>query len=190
MDSMDQNPYAPPRSLVVDSPAEDVAAQLPPLFAVSLPKLIVLSIFTLGLYELYWAYKHWVAIRRAERSDILPAARAFFGVIFCWALFTRIEKTGVAAKVPDAPPAGFLAIAWIILTLCWRLPDPVWVISLGAPLFTLPIQAYANRINARLAPGHDRNVRFGLTNIAWIVVGGIVLALAMVGLFMPADAGG
>ena len=53
MASMDQNPYAPPRSLVADSPAEDAATQRPPLFAVSLPKLIVLSIFTLGLYELY-----------------------------------------------------------------------------------------------------------------------------------------
>jgi hypothetical protein len=189
MTPMDQNPYAPPRSLVVDSPGGDAAAELPPLFAVSLPKLLVLSICTLGLYELYWAYKHWVAIRRVEHSDILPAARAFFGVIFCWALFTRIEKMGVAAKVPDAPPAGFLAVAWIIVTLCWRLPDPVWAISLGAPLFTLPIQAYANRIDAQLAPGHDRNARFGLANIAWIVVGGIVLALAMVGLFMPAGAG-
>jgi hypothetical protein len=187
---MDQNPYAPPRSLVVDSPAGGAGAELPPLFAVSLPKLVVLSIVTFGLYEVYWAYRHWVAIRREERSDILPAARAFFGVIFCWALFRRIEKMGNAAKVPDAPPAGFLAVAWIIVTLCWRLPDPAWVISMGAPLFTLPIQAYANRINARLAPGHDRNARFGLANIGWIVVGGSVLALAMVGLFMPADPGG
>lgn len=187
---MDQNPYAPPRSLVTDSPAAGADVAEAPLFAVSLPKLLVLSICTLGLYQIYWAYRQWGAIRRDERSDILPAPRAFFGVIFCWALFTRIEKMGLREKVPDAPPAGFLAVAWIILTLCWRLPDPVWVISMGAPLFVLPIQRYANRINARLAPGHDRNARFGWANIAWLVVGGAVLALAMVGLFLPDAAAG
>lgn len=186
---MDQNPYAPPRAVVADSPAEATEVE-PPLFAVSILKLIVLSIVTLGLYEMYWAYKHWVAIRLREQSEIMPAPRAFFGVIFAWALFRRIEKIGVAEGVPDAPPAGFLAIAWVVVTLCWRLPDPVWLISMAAPVFMLPIQAYANRINAQLAPAHDRNARFGWANIAWIVVGGIILALAIVGSMMPAtDAG-
>ena len=180
---MEHNPYAPPRAEIADVSSTSVEA---PLFAVSMLKLIVLSVFTMGLYELYWAYRHWVAIRRREHSEILPAARAFFGVIFCWSLFTRIEKTGLAAKVPDAPPAGLLAVGWIIVTLCWRLPDPAWLISLAAPVFTLPIQWYANRINARLAPGHDPNARFGWANIVWIVSGGLFLALALVGLFMPA----
>jgi hypothetical protein len=190
MASMDQNPYAPPRSLVVDPPAQAAAAAVPPLFAVSVLKLVVMSFFTLGLYEIWWCYKQWAAIRRHEHSDILPAARAIFGVLFCWSLFRRIEKLGIEEKVPDAPPAGFLAVAWIIVTLCWRLPDPVWIVSMAAPLFMLPMQSYANRINARLAPDHDRNARFGWANIAWIVVGGIVLALAMIGLFMPDPAGG
>jgi hypothetical protein len=181
---MDQNPYAPPRAVVADSYAEPSDAE-PPLFAVSMVKLIVMSVVTLGLYEMYWAYKHWVAIRRRERSEIMPAPRAFFGVIFAWPLFTRIEKIGVAEGVPDAPPGGFLAIAWIIITLCWRLPDPVWLISMGAPVFLLPMQAYANRINAKLAPAHDRNARFGWANIVWIVIGGLLLALAIVGAMMP-----
>jgi hypothetical protein len=107
-------------------------------------------------------------------------------VIFCWALFTRIEKKGLAAGVPDAPPAGFLAVCWIVVTLCWRLPDPVWLISLAASIFALPIQAYANRINDKLAPGHDRNARFGWANIVWIVLGGLMGALALVGLLLPA----
>ena len=136
---MDQNPYAPPRAVVADSPAEATEVE-PPLFAVSILKLIVLSIVTLGLYEMYWAYKHWVAIRLREQSEIMPAPRAFFGVIFAWALFRRIEKIGVAEGVPDAPPAGFLAIAWVVVTLCWRLPDPVWLISMAAPVFMLPIR--------------------------------------------------
>lgn len=177
---MDQNPYAPPRAVVADSPAEASGVEAP-LFAVSIVKLIVMSIVTLGLYEIYWAYKHWVGIRRREQSEIMPAPRAFFGVIFAWALFRRIENIGVAEGVPDAPPGGFLAICWIVVTLCWRLPDPVWWISMAAPVFMLPMQAYANRINAQLAPAHDRNARFGWANIAWIVVGAILLALAIVG---------
>jgi hypothetical protein len=78
---MDQNPYAPPRSVVVESRPED--APEAPLFAVSIAKMVVLTIATFGLYELAWLYQHWAAIRRRDHSDIWPVPRAIFGVIFC-----------------------------------------------------------------------------------------------------------
>ena len=54
-----------------------------PFFAVSVPKLILLSTCTSGLYELFWFYKNWRLVREREDSDILPFWRAFFGFFFC-----------------------------------------------------------------------------------------------------------
>ena len=45
----------------------------PVFFAVSILKFIVLSIFSLGVYDIYWFYKNWKLARAREDSDILPS---------------------------------------------------------------------------------------------------------------------
>jgi hypothetical protein len=52
----------------------------PIFFAVSIPKFIVLSICSIGIYDLYWFYKNWQLVRAREQSDISPFWRAFFGI--------------------------------------------------------------------------------------------------------------
>jgi hypothetical protein len=42
-------------------------------FPVSLPKLVVMSICTLGFYNLYWQFCHWLCIRDYEEASISPA---------------------------------------------------------------------------------------------------------------------
>ncbi len=176
---MDQNPYAPPRA-VVSEPQPRISSDAP-LFAISLTKLIVMNVVTLGIFELVWLYQHWATIRRRDRSDIWPVPRAIFGVLFGWSLFKRIQREGEQAGVQDGPPLGPLAVLWIITTMCWRLPEPFDTISLLAPVVTLWVQAHVNRINATVAPEHDRNDRFSGVNIVFIVLFCAVLALALVG---------
>jgi hypothetical protein len=47
-------------------------------FPVPLPKLVVMSICTLGFYDLYWQFCHWLYIRDYEEARISPAWRGFF----------------------------------------------------------------------------------------------------------------
>ena len=94
---MDQNPYAPPRA-VVSEPQPRISSDAP-LFAISLTKLIVMNVVTLGIFELVWLYQHWATIRRRDRSDIWPVPRAIFGVLFGWSLFKRIQREGEQAGV-------------------------------------------------------------------------------------------
>lgn len=180
---MSLNPYSPPTTEVAD--VQPVRTQQPPFFAVSLPKLAVLSLCTLGLYELYWFYKNWQIIRDREQSNIAPALRAFFAVIFCYACLARIRDHGEELGVKPSLAAGAYAMGWILTTVLWKLPDPYWLISMAAVAFLLPVQAYANRVNAAAAPGHDCNSRFTASSWITTVVGGAFLFLAVVGTFMP-----
>ena len=158
----------------------------PVFFPVSLVKLVVLSVCTLGLYEIYWFYKNWYFVKRREKSDIIPAARSIFAFFFCYALFRRVSDS--AAKTNgNRPPAGALAAGWIVTTLLWRLPDPYWLVSFAAVLFMLPIQSAINSINAKEAPDHDRNGRFSAWNIAGVVIGGLFVILGVIGTFLPAE---
>ena len=49
-----------------------------PYFPVATHKFVVLSICTLGLYDLYWFYQNWQRVRRRTREDLSPFWRAAF----------------------------------------------------------------------------------------------------------------
>ncbi len=165
--------------------AEEIApAELPPFFVVSLWKLAVMSVCTLGLYELYWFYRNWQRVRVREQKGLSPAVRAVFALIFCYPCFRRIRRYGVGIGLPPGPPMLALALLRIIVELSGVLPMPGNLISMAGFLFLLPVQAYANRINAEKVPGHDRNARLTLANWAWIVVGGSLLLLNLMALFL------
>jgi hypothetical protein len=157
-----------------------------PFFAVSLLKLTVLSICTLGLYEAYWFYKNWKIIKAREISNISPFWRAFFTPIFCIQCFLRVSDYGRAlGVVPGPPPARLLGIAWILDCLAYKLPDPYWIVTMFSFVFMLPIQAYANRINRAVDGQHDPNSRFSAWNWCAVVFGGGFFVLVLIGSLLP-----
>ncbi len=169
-----------------DSGSDAALPKEPPFFSVSPTKLLLLSVCTLGLYEIYWFYKNWSLVKRREGTNILPVARSIFAYFFCYALFRRVSTHAAEVNCNDLP-AGPLAVGWIVTTLLWRLPDPYWLVSFAAVLFLLPVQSAINSINAKIVPEHDRNERFGAWNVVALVVGGLVLVLVAIGTFLPAE---
>ncbi len=153
-------------------------------FVVSPVKLVVLSVATLGIYELYWFYENWKLIKEREKLDIMPFWRAFFGFFFCHSLFKHIKDSAGSHGVAVTFGPGTLTLAWILLTLCWRLPDPFWLISYFAVAAFLPVQKTVNTLNSLVAPHHDPNTRFSGLNIAGIVAGALLFILVVIAFFI------
>jgi hypothetical protein len=174
-----------PEHISLDLPPVPVSTQLPPFFAVPLWKLSLMSVVTFGLYEFFWFLRNWQRVRDRDEPDIMPFWRAFFGVIFCHACFERIEEYGLAKGMTPGPPILLLTILWIVFTLTWRLPNPFWAMSMLSFIFMLPMQAYANKINNESVPRHDRNARLTVWNWVGIVIGGCLLLLNFLALFLP-----
>ena len=154
-------------------------------FAVSPLKLVVMSVCTMGIYELYWFYKNWVLIKDREKIDIMPFWRSFFAYFFCYSFFKKVQASAVAVSLDKPITPGLLATGWIIITVLWKLPDPFWLITYFAVIFLLPIQAMVNDINKIVAPTHDRNRRFTGWNIFGVIVGGLFFILVLYGTFFP-----
>ena len=184
--SLPTNPYQAPETAVADLEAQ--RADAAPAFAVSITKLVVMNLATVGMYQLYWFYKHWVAIKRRTRENISPVWRTFFSVIWCYSCFSHIHDEARRHKVDNWISVGSLAAGWAITSLLGRLPDPWWMISLGSFLFLIPIQRQANALNAKVAPGADRNERFTWANWLWLGVMGCLWALVLIGLMLPEQA--
>ena len=178
--------FAPPSAEVAD--IRPATTGTPPFFAVSPIKLAVLSVCTMGVYELYWFYRNWKLIRSREETSILPFWRAFFAVLFCYPCLRRIREAGLERGVSPALPAGWLASAWIVTTVAVKLPDPYWLVTLLAVVFLVPVQSHVDRLNSLAVPGHDRNARFSAWNWVAVVLGGLLVVLAIIGTFLPEPA--
>jgi hypothetical protein len=178
---MEENVYAPPKAVVADvrSPESDPGVFF---FPVSPTKLVVMSTFTLGIYQIYWFYKQWVLIRQRSEPLIIPWARALFGFFWCYSCFEFIRNEERTLDIEPSLPAGPLAIGWIAASLGSQLPQPYFLIGFLAPLLLVPVQRHINHINAMVAPNHHENSRFSGWNWLAVVVGGIFLALIILGL--------
>lgn len=164
----------------------DPAVKGTPLFSVATHKFIVLSICTLGIYELYWCYQIWSHLKTASGENIRPFWRAAFAPLWAFALFHRIQDEALAAGVAAGWSAGALATAYFVLNAAWRLPDPWWLITFGSWIPMLPVQQSVQRMNSRYAlePG-ERNHQYTAANVLTIAFGGLLVVLSVLGALLP-----
>jgi len=177
------NPYAAPAAAVAD--AAPVAGEAV-FFPVSLLKLTLMSLATLGLYEIYWSYKNWKCVQERFGDKVNAPLRALFYPLSSYWLFKRIRAQAGEARLEGKLQAGLLALVLFLLGALSRLPDPWWLASLLAFVPLLPVQATVNQLNRRLAPHAAANAGFSGWNIAGLAIGGILLVMALFGAFMGA----
>ena len=102
-----------------------------PLFFTASPlKLIVMSICTIGIYEIYWFYKNWKLIRERTGQKIRPFWRAVFSPIWAYSCFKEIKARAGECKIQESLPIGLLAIAYFTVSVTSMVPEPYWLISL------------------------------------------------------------
>lgn len=165
----------------------DVSNGAPLYFSVSPTKLAVMNVCTLGFYGAYWVYKQWQTIKHNEGSNISPFWRTIFSIFYLRALFRSVKETAALYDVEANYRPGVLMFAFIALNCCSRLGSGGWLISLLDFYPLMVVQKVANQINATVAPAHDRNENFTAGNIIVCLLGGLFLALALVGTFLVTE---
>jgi glutaredoxin len=170
-----------------DPPTVTRKNKKPLYFPVSKLKLILMSLFTFGLYEVYWFYKNWKLIKTRTGQNLSPFWRAFFSIIFCYPLFKHIQASADSQGCKSNINPGWLLIGYIALNVTWRLPDPFFIISLLTFLPLLSVQGVINDLNLKTAPHAERNSRFSITNFAVIIIGGFFVILGAVGSLIPSS---
>jgi hypothetical protein len=158
----------------------------PPLFLhIPVWRLVVMSIISGSLYDLYWMYKNWQYIKQREGTRIWPFWRGVFGVLFCHSLLRRIHENEQARSVrlPTFSP-WWLATGWIALNLvAKRLGALEGVAGLAGPLLPtcvclLPVQSYVNAVEAQRRPGQPF-YRWSAGHIACLIVGALFWSLVL-----------
>lgn len=158
-------------------------------FPVAVHKFLVMSIFTLGFYELYWCYKNWVRIEQRTSHGISPLLRAIFAPVSSFWLFAEIhrhmERSGIAAEWnPPMQGAGYLA-----LSAAARLPNGWWTVSMLSFAAFVPAVSSIQKLHERESGGAAPNSNYTTANIVTIAVGALLLLLILAGSLLPDSQG-
>jgi hypothetical protein len=158
-----------------------------PLFPVTTQKFIVLSVCTLGIYNLYWSYQNWERIRAETGENLSPFWRAFFAALWNFSLFGRIHTIAGKRNISAPWSSGLLGIGVLIASALWKLPEPWSILTLLSFLPYIPVLQTVSNINRSSTDhiGESRNGHYSAANITTIVIGGIVVVLAIIGSFLP-----
>jgi hypothetical protein len=158
-----------------------------PLFPVGTTKFIVLSICTLGLYEAFWCYQSWKRIRRETGEELSPFWRAVFAPLWGFSLFPHITRVAAKRHIPVMWSDTTIAVWYLLLSASWRLPDPWWLISVATFVPFLPVLKTVREVNAKAPAAEGDNASFSGANIAWVVIGGVLVVMAVIGSFLPVE---
>jgi hypothetical protein len=192
--------YRPPQAdleIYTPQPTQTQAQTLAPFFQTPPWKMALLSVMSLGLYQLFWFHSHWTR-RKTHGEKVSPLARSIFGAFFAYSLFDGVNRQIQQSAPPGLPlsagaplqplSAGLLALGYFALSLLWRLPENLGLFA--GLLSILPLIAAQRRINElHAALGYDpqEGSRLSGGDVAVLVLGGIFWLLILASLFMPAQ---
>lgn len=174
-------------------------------YVVSLNKLTVLFLLTLGMYQIYWNFKNWDLYRNRSKYEeglvkgVWPVPRSLFPQFFTHSLFYKVQ---------DHATANSRALVWnidtnatlvVFLTIIVAVSSRLFDKEIGSPYtgmvvvvsIVLTMFAYRSaqrQINAACGDPLGRsNQHYTPANWAWIVTGGILITLIVIGLTMSPE---
>lgn len=194
------SPYAPPQNVYAPPAAPAPAFGLPasgepPFYVVSPAKFVVLSLGTVGFYEIYWFYKNWKRYKLFSGDDVWPVPRAIFAIFFTHSLFRKVDEKlrREGRAYPWSPET--CATGYVLLAIAGRVLDRLASKFVGSPLtdfaslgalgLGIVVLLQAQRaINAAAGdPEGAGNSSFGAGNIVALALGLLIWALILFGIF-------
>ncbi len=154
-------------------------------FTASNQKLVLMCVCTFSLYEIYWFYKNWTAIKQHYAgSKIMPAARSLFSPIWAYSCFKEIKRSVASIETYNDLPIGNLAIAFFMLNLCSGLPDPFSLLSVLTFWPVMIVNNAALAVNARNNRDFKHNDEITRNNKIVIAIGAFFWLFVIVGMFV------
>lgn len=163
-------------------------------------RLFVLGVCSFSLYAVYWSYKNWEDIKRADSSDIKPFWRTvgtvipFLGLVIMYKQFKSLYRIAESSGIQPRHSFVLISVSYVTLMLISHL-ILVWAIVSGIPelgeeleldlanffigiltlLPLLSVQETINRTWQTSAPLPVQRQSLSEAETIWVLVGAIGL---------------
>jgi hypothetical protein len=156
-----------------------------PYCDVGTAKFVLLSLLTLGLYELVWFYRNWRRVKIQAGREIRPFWRALFSPFYCYSFASTVKRTADSLHTPSNLNPGAITAGYVALLLLTELPDPWWLVGLLTFVPLLPIQQQIRSIHQALRPGSDNAEGWRPASLAALAIGGACTGFVVMAMLGP-----
>ncbi len=190
---MDMDVYKAPEANLMEE--EEV---MHTYYVVAPGKYLLLNISTLGMYSIYWFYRHWAQYKLATEGKIWPIPRAIFSIFFTHSLFGHINKSLEEKESGYKWAPAVLATLYVVAEITSNITDRLSEKEIGSPytdlisLLCLPLIVwvlYRAQLAANIAcddPSGDSNSAITVWNFLWIFIGLALWGLIAFGFYVMA----
>lgn len=171
-------------SLVQSSSPPDTEHS-PVFYVVSIKKLVVMTLMTMGCYHSYWFYRNWKLYRAATNETPIALVRAAVPALFIYSLCNKVDgRIRDSGRTFSWSPLAMLVsytipvlVSFLMLTVDVSEVSYVFAWQAGMLAFSMGLQLYAlisiqRAINFNEEDVHGQsNSSFTEANALWIAVG-------------------
>lgn len=162
--------------------------------------LVLLYVFTFGIYAIYWFYRNWKHMKIHKNLDISPGWRTvglcvpIYNIVLVYEHLRDIRDFARETSCETYSSPGWLTAGYLVLTglsslLTWKLPNPysllAWVPDLLFLWILIIVQRTLNGYWGKEQIGLPERTEFSGIEIAVLIIGGIILILSFIGVFIP-----
>ncbi|GHB72376.1 hypothetical protein GCM10008107_22180 [Psychrosphaera saromensis] len=145
-------------------------------FPISIVKFLVLSTLTMGLFNVYWMYRNWLAIKTAHKLHIMPIVRGWFIIIWFYPFMAHLiddskKRFGDNRAMP-VYAAILLAVGYVVMSIIDVYVDSNYgyITFFLTPLLFLPSLAYINKVNEKETQAYNYNSTWRITTYLSIIL--------------------
>lgn len=153
--------------------------------------LVLLSIVTLGIYEIVWFYRNWKHLKAHKSLDIRPGWRTvglfvpIYGIVLAYNQFRDIKDFSMASGIEKSFSPGWVLFGWLLFSALWKLPDPFWFLALLSVWPLAVVQKVLNSYWDKEQPELRKRTKFSGRQIALLVIGVLCSCMVLLGIFVP-----
>jgi hypothetical protein len=145
-------------------------------------RFVLMSLLTNGLYQLYWFWKNWSQVKRADGSNIWPLPRAVFGGVTYFMLLTDLN-TQLSLRNMHRELSVGLGVGVLAGSVLRGFPGLYSLLGLSTILFLLPAVTAANDLASEASRQAAAAWRWRHTLL--VLCGIPFTALSVIGLLAP-----
>jgi hypothetical protein len=136
----------------------------------SIKHFCILCLLSLGIYPVFWFYKHWRFLRDEKKLDIKPLWRASFILFYGYSLFSKFNTLATEYGYKQKYPLIGLFILFVLATLLVYIEGYLVIVSLFAFIFLIPVLNMINFYYLKEQPNHSINKKLTVDEKIFLAV--------------------
>jgi hypothetical protein len=143
-------------------------------YAISLRRVLIMSVLSYGLYLFYWFYLTWKQYRDHTQTEAFPIWHALALMVPVYNLFrTHAHMRTFKSLMRDAGLVSTISAKWAVVLVLVSAAFVDFVSIAAVVVLLLHVQSNLNRYWRKVANARLVNARIGASEVVFGLIGGV-----------------